>query len=101
MPLALSKQKRIMFTIDPLHVAKANPMPAKEYKVWCECLESCSDMAALSEVGGQIKAKNYDEKATKKLGVAYKEAVERIRAANEAPKDPTEATEIDSDAFPG
>lgn len=92
-PLALSKQKRIMFTIDPLHAVKTNAMTAVEFKEWSRVIDTCKDMALLSAVGKDIAAKKYDEKATKKLGSVYGKARDRINAPQDAPEPPPESTQ--------
>lgn len=79
--LVLTRKKSVMHTIKPLSEAQpsTNAMSEDEYTSWCESFNSCSDMAALSKVGAQIKDKKYDPASSNKLKEEYKKATDRIR----------------------
>jgi len=46
---------------------------------WCESLESCSDMNALSGIAKKIKDENYDDESRGRVMAEYTKAMTRIK----------------------
>ena len=93
-PLALSKQKRVMYTIQPMTVAPATKKltPAALKKLTSD-MAQCDTMAELQQIATKIKESKYDAAGKKKLGAEYTANVARINAPEppEAPVEPSEA----------
>jgi len=79
--LVLTRGKSTIHTIEPLEstLKIKNEITEEDFIMWSEAFESCTNMAALSDVGKKIKEKAYDEKSSERLGVEYKKSVDRIR----------------------
>ena len=80
-PLALNRQKKVMYTIDKLQAAPTptKAMSKQEHQEWLKAFEACQTMADLSEVGASIKGQNYDIQSGNMLKAAYIAAVDRIK----------------------
>ena len=81
--LPISRGQFAPFTIQPIITEPLNVLTDLGYSTFCADLASATTMAELQSIGKRIKAGRFDEDGCDKLGGAYKESVEAVRAAGE------------------
>jgi hypothetical protein len=109
--LTVTRGKKKPYTVEPLQLTPANPMPVEHVESWKGEIDQCGDMATLSEVAARIKEQNYadsPEKAAvlqhyqvKVADIRNKEAGDIDPANMEFPADPEATESSEGGSLPG
>jgi len=79
--LILGRGRRTMHTVEPIKdtTKPKAVMSDTDLVEWCESLEACNDMNALSGIAKKIKAENYNDESRGRVMEEYTKAVTRIK----------------------